>query len=145
MIGFHGLVSNIKPYGAFIKVNNNVTGVLYKKDISIIRLKSPSESLKIGEKIDVIVKKYNKDTGKLILSCKEQKNTPRLSNNDLKENDKVIGIVRNKFKNRSFYRNGPNLVGLADIKPNVSCGDEINVIIKKISPETKKIKLEILD
>ena len=38
-----GKVKNIKPYGAFIEVESGITGLLRIDDISISRIKNPSE------------------------------------------------------------------------------------------------------
>ena len=52
-------------------------------------------------------------------------------------------------KNRKSYKNGifieltPNLVGMAEYKENLEYGQEVDVYIKKIVPEKKKIKLLI--
>ena len=63
-----------------------------------------------------------------------------------KERTVVKGVVRNKEKYGVFIELAPNLVGLADMKnESISYGDKVNVLIKKISPDTKKIKLVILD
>ena len=64
---------------------------------------------------------------------------------DFEEKTVVKGIVRNKDKYGIFIELKPNLVGLAEYKGYVSYGDEVNVFIKKISKETKKVKLVIVD
>lgn len=139
-----GVVNNITPNSVFVKINDKQTGVLYKEEVSDIRLRTPADKLKVGEKINVVVKKYNNDTGKIILSLKA------LCNNDIDykeihENDILSGVVRNQYKNGVFVEIKPNLVGLADKKLWVSYGDTVNVIVKKVSQDTQKIKLEILD
>lgn len=59
----------------------------------------------------------------------------------------MYGIVREteKSKNGIFIELKPNLIGLADYKENVKYGDSVNVFIKKIIPEKKKIKLIIMN
>ena len=36
-----GIVKNIKPYGAFVKLDNGPTGLLHIEDISVARIKTP--------------------------------------------------------------------------------------------------------
>ena len=57
----------------------------------------------------------------------------------------VKGIVKecDKYKNGIFIELKPNLVGLAEYKENIEYGQEVEVYIKKIMPEKKKIKLII--
>lgn len=62
------------------------------------------------------------------------------------EGDIVTGIVRETEKNKNgiFIELRPNLVGLADYKPDMEYGQDIVVGIKRIIPEKKKIKLTII-
>jgi len=55
------------------------------------------------------------------------------------------GIVREieKNKNGIFIELTPNLVGMAEYTEDLEYGQEVNVYIKKIVPERKKIKLLI--
>lgn len=66
-----GIVKNIKPYGAFIEIAGGVVGLAHIEDLSIARIKSPFERLNIGQKVEIVVKSINRDTGKVILSYKE--------------------------------------------------------------------------
>lgn len=59
---------------------------------------------------------------------------------------KVRGIAREieKHKNGIFIELKPNLIGLADYKDNIEYGENVEVYIKRIMPEKKKIKLVIV-
>ena len=39
----HGIVRNIRPYGAFIEIGGGIVGLLHIEDISVARIKSPEE------------------------------------------------------------------------------------------------------
>ncbi|MBQ9313869.1 MAG: S1 RNA-binding domain-containing protein [Clostridia bacterium] len=141
-----GKVKNIQPYGAFIELQKGIVGLLHIEDISICRIKSPADMLKIGDIIVTKVKSYDKDTGRISLSYKDLLGTWEENVKGLEEKTIVKGIVRNREKFGVFIELKPNLVGLAeDKKLSVSYGDVVKVLVKKISPETKKIKLVILD
>ena len=58
----------------------------------------------------------------------------------------VEGIVKetDKFKNGIFIELKPNLVGLAEYKEGLKYGQKVNVYIKKIINDRKKIKLLIV-
>ena len=51
-----GIVKNIKPYGAFIEIGGGIVGLAHIEDLSIARIKSPFERLKIGQKVELVVK-----------------------------------------------------------------------------------------
>ena len=59
---------------------------------------------------------------------------------------KVNGIAREveKAKNGIFVELRPNLVGLAEYKEGIEYGENVEVYIKKIIPEKKKVKLIII-
>lgn len=142
---FYGTVKSIKPYGVFVEVDKNMTGLLHTNDISTSIINNPEDRFKVGSKIKVSVKKFDSDTGKLSLSTKNLLGSWEDNIKGLKEEMVVKGIVRNRDKYGVFVELKPNLVGLAEYKSCVSYGDEVNVVIKKISPETKKVKLSILE
>ena len=62
-----GKVTGIKPYGAFIKMDNGEDGLIYIEDLSVVRIKSPEERLKVGQKVKCMVKYIDEKTGKINL------------------------------------------------------------------------------
>lgn len=63
-----GTVESIKPYGAFVKIDDDITGLVHVSQISVRRIKDPSAVLKEGESVKVKV--LNVKDGKLSLSIK---------------------------------------------------------------------------
>ncbi len=63
-----GTVDSLKPYGAFIKIDDDVTGLVHVSQISLKRIQDPSNVLKKGEKVKAKV--LNTKDGKLSLSMK---------------------------------------------------------------------------
>ena len=51
-----GIVTGIKPYGAFIEIENGPVALAYIEDLSVVRIKSPSERVQVGQKIKCMVK-----------------------------------------------------------------------------------------
>ena len=141
-----GIVKNIKPYGAFIEVGGGSTGLLYINDISVSRMKNPEEKLKIGQKIKVKIKEIDKQNKKFYLSYKEMLGTWEENIKDIKEGSIVQGIAREVTKNKDgvFIELKPNLVGLCEYNKSLKYGQIVNVKVKKIIPEKKKIKLNIV-
>ena len=58
---------------------------------------------------------------------------------------KVKGIIRETEKNKNgiFIELAPNLVGMAEYSEGYEYGQKVNVYIKKIDKEKKKVKLLI--
>ena len=141
-----GIVTNIRPFGAFVEIGGGVSGLLHIEDISIARIKNPNERLKIGQKIDVVVKLIDRINNRVDLSYKELLGTWEDNIKDIEEGSIISGIVRNKEKlgRGIFIELKPNLVGLAEPDEDLEYGQNINVYIKKIVPEKKKIKLVLV-
>lgn len=141
-----GIVKNIKPYGAFIEIGGGVVGLAHIEDLSIARIKTPFERLKIGQKVNVMVKSINKEQGKVILSYKEMLGSWEENAEKFIPGTKVKGIVRETEKNKNgiFIELTPNLVGMAEYKDGLEYGQNVDVYIKKIDSEKRKVKLLIV-
>lgn len=141
-----GIVKSMQPYGAFIEIGNGVVGLLHIENISVARIKTPEERFKIGQKINVMIKSIENDTGRISFSYKELLGTWQENAELFHEGDIVQGIVRETEKNKNgiFIELRPNLVGLVEYKKDLEYGTDITVGIKKIIPEKKKIKLKII-
>ena len=141
-----GIVKNIRPYGAFVEIGGGIVGLVHIEDISVARIKSPYERFKIGQKINIVVKSIDRKTNRVILSYKEVLGTWEENIKEFKEGVTVKGIAREteKSKNGIFVELKPNLIGLAEFKEGIEYGQDVNVYIKKIIPDKKKVKLIIV-
>ncbi|MGN1297935.1 MAG: S1 RNA-binding domain-containing protein [Clostridia bacterium] len=141
-----GIVKNIKPYGAFVEIGGGVVGIVHIEDLSVARIKTPYERLKIGQKIDIVVKSIDREQGKVILSYKETLGTWEENAKRFTPGVKVKGIVRETEKNKNgiFIELAPNLVGMAEYEEGLRYGQDVDVYIKKIDANKKKVKLLIV-
>lgn len=141
----NGKIKTIKQYGAFIELANGISGLLYIEDICVSRIKSPYERFEIGQDIQVIVKDIDKAQNRISFTYKELLGTWEDNIKDFRQGTIVKGIAREteKSKNGIFVELTPNLVGLAEYKEGIDYGQNVNVYIKKIIPEKKKVKLVI--
>ena len=141
-----GTVTGIKPYGAFIKMEDGTDGLIYIEDLSVVRIKSPDERLKVGQKVKCMVKYIDEKTGKINLSYKNCSGTWEENISNFKEGMTVKGIVRNTEKNKNgvFIELTPNLVGMTEYTEELKYGQTVDVCIKKIVPDKKKVKLTIV-
>lgn len=140
-----GIVKNIQPYGAFIETENGIDGLLYIEDISVARIKTPAERLKVGQKINVVIKNIDEEKNRVYFSYKEMLGSWEENAKDIKEKTTIEGIVRETEKDKKgiFIEIKPNLVGMAEYKEGMEYGQKIEVYVKKIVPDKKKIKLII--
>ena len=141
-----GIVKSIQPYGAFVEIGGGVVGLLHIEDISVARIKTPKERIRVGQKINVMVKSIDKSQNKIILTYKELLGSWEENIKDIKEGTTIVGKAREieKSKNGIFIELKPNLVGLAEYKDGIEYGQNVDVYVKKIIPEKKKIKLIIV-
>lgn len=141
-----GIIKNIRKFGVFVEIGGGVVGLLHIEDISVSRIKSPEERFSIGQKINVMIKSIDKQNNKIVLTHKELLGNWEENIKEYNEKTIVEGIVKetDKFKNGIFIELKPNLVGLAEYKEGLEYGQKVNVYIKKIINDRKKIKLLIV-
>lgn len=142
-----GIVKNIRPYGVFVEIGGGVVGLLRIEDISVARIKSPLERFNIEDKINVMIKSIDKRQERILLTHKELLGTWEDNAKKFEEGMIVNGIIREteKAKNGIFIELQPNLVGMAEYSENYKYGQNVQVYIKKIIPEKKKIKLTLIN
>ena len=140
-----GTVTGIKPYGAFIEIENGPVGLAFIEDLSVVRIKSPEERVKVGQKLNFMIKSID-ETGKINLSYKDCLGSWDENVENFKEGMTVKGVVRDAEKNKNgiFIELTPNLVGMTEYTEELKYGQSIDVCIKKILPEKKKVKLTIV-
>lgn len=143
----NGIVKNITPYGAFVDIGGGIVGLVHIEDLSVARIKTPYERVKIGQKLNIVVKSIDRNLGRINLSYKEQFGSWEENANNFSVGMKTKGIIRETEKNKNgiFIELTPNLVGMAEYKEGLNYGEKIDVAIKKIDYDKKKIKLVILN
>jgi len=65
-----GVVRRLTDYGAFVDLGG-VDGLLHVTEISWTRIDHPSEALKVGDKIDVIILRYDRTQNRISLGRKQ--------------------------------------------------------------------------
>ncbi len=141
-----GIVKRVESYGVFIEIGGGVVGLAHIEDLSVARIKSAFERVSIGQKLEVMVKSIDRESGKLILSYKELLGTWEENADKFDVGQRTKGIVREteKHKNGIFIELLPNLVGMAEYVDGLEYGQEVNVYIKRIDYERRKVKLLVV-
>ena len=157
-----GRVRTLMPYGAFIELFPGVDGMVHISEMSWSRLNSPDEILQTGDtvKVKIIDIQTDKKSGdkKLSLSIKQTEEDPWESiTKRFKIGDKTHGKVTRCMDYGCFVEIEPGIEGLVHIsemsykqrvnKPQdiVSDGAIVDVLIKEIDPDKKRISLSIKD
>src|ERR1700678_1955674 len=150
-----GTVKNITDFGAFIDLNG-LDGLLHITDMSWGRLGHPSEILKVGQELDVVVLDVNKEKERVSLGLKQKLSNP-WENIDAKYQVgvKVKGKVVNLVPYGAFVELEPGVEGLVHVtelswtkriaKPSdvLKADQEIEAVVLGINREEQKISLGI--
>lgn len=150
-----GNVVRITDFGAFVDING-IDGLLPISEISWQRIKHPSDVLTLGDNIEVKIIKIDNDLKRISLSLKRMSENPWLQIEGKFEEGQIIkGTVNKVVSFGAFINIFPGveaLLPVAEISDeNVNpfnmfkVGDEIEVLIKKFTPQEHRIALSIKD
>ena len=150
-----GTVKNITDFGAFIDLNG-LDGLLHITDMSWGRLNHPSEVLKVGQELDVVVLDVNKEKERVSLGLKQKMANP-WDNIEAKFpiGTKVKGKVVSLVPYGAFVQLEPGVEGLVHVtelswtkrvaKPSdvLKQDQEVEAVVLGINREEQKISLGI--
>jgi small subunit ribosomal protein S1 len=150
-----GVVKNITDFGAFIDLNG-LDGLLHITDMSWGRIGHPSEILKVGQELDVVVLDVNREKERVSLGLKQKLANPwEAIESKFTIGQKVKGKVVNLVPYGAFVELEPGVEGLVHVtelswtkriaKPSdvLKAGQELEAIVLGINREEQKISLGI--
>lgn len=148
-----GEIIRIADFGAFIDING-VDGLLPISEISWARIKHPSDILKLGDIIEVKILKIDYDLKRISLSLKRMGDNPwEEIEGKFEEGQIVKGTVNKVAAFGVFVNIFPGVEALlptAEMKDETQnpfnvfkVGDEIDVMIKKFTPQEHRIALSM--
>ncbi|MBK8476844.1 MAG: 30S ribosomal protein S1 [Opitutaceae bacterium] len=148
-----GVVKNITDFGAFIDLDG-MDGLLHITDMSWGRISHPSELLKQGEEIEVMIIEVNREKERVSLGLKQTKKNPW---DDIDHKYPVGAKIRGKVVNLvpygAFVEIEPGVEGLVHVtemswtkriaKPSdiLKVGQEIDAVILGLNRDEQKISL----
>jgi len=148
-----GTVKNITDYGVFVDLGG-LDGLLHVTDLSWERVNHPSEMFSVGQEIEVIVTKYDKDSKRISLGLKQLTEDPWKNVDNLyKVGKKIKSKISNIADYGAFVELEKGVEGLIhvsemswihkNVNPNkiVSAGDEVEVIILEVDNLKRRISL----
>jgi small subunit ribosomal protein S1 len=148
-----GQVKNITDYGAFIDLGG-IDGLLHITDMSWGRVAHPSEMFMVGDRVKVMILKYDRDTGRISLGVKQLKPDPWIQVEDkFPVGSRVRGKVVSLVDYGAFVELEPGVEGLVHISemtwsheikhPSkiVSVGDQVEAQVLNVDRKSRKISL----
>ncbi|MEA4848762.1 MAG: bifunctional 4-hydroxy-3-methylbut-2-enyl diphosphate reductase/30S ribosomal protein S1 [Clostridiaceae bacterium] len=149
-----GEVKRLADFGAFVDIGG-VDGLIHISELSWSRVKHPSEVVKPGDKVEVVVLAVDKEKKKISLGLKQTLPEPWAAVGDKYKPGDVIEVKVLRFSNfGAFVELEPGIDGLIHIsqisdkrisKPAdaLKIGEIVKAKIVDIKPEEKKISLSI--
>jgi small subunit ribosomal protein S1 len=148
-----GVVKNITEYGAFIDLGG-IDGLLHITDMSWGRISHPSELVQVGDKIEVMVLHFDRETGRVSLGYKQRGPDPWET---VEERFAVSSRHRGKVVSLTNYgafveleKGVEGLVHVSEMSwtrrvrhPSklVNVGDEVEVMVLDVNKGQKRISL----
>lgn len=148
-----GIVKNITDYGVFVDLGG-IDGLLHITDMSWGRVGHPSEMFQIGDKINVKVLSFDRNSERVSLGLKQLINDPwTQAEGRYPVGAKVRGKVVSLTDYGAFIEIEEGVEGLIHVSemswtkkvrhPSkfLSVGDEVEAVVLSINPESKRISL----
>jgi small subunit ribosomal protein S1 len=150
-----GYVKNLTDFGAFIDLDG-MDGLLHITDMTWGRLGHPSELLKTGQEVDVVVLDINREKERVSLGLKQtQKNPWDQTEERFPVGQKVRGKVTNLVPYGAFVEIEEGVEGLIHVselswtkritRPSdvLTVGQEVEAVVLGVNKEEQKISLGI--
>ncbi|MBQ3266233.1 MAG: bifunctional 4-hydroxy-3-methylbut-2-enyl diphosphate reductase/30S ribosomal protein S1 [Ruminococcus sp.] len=153
---YTGVVRSLTSYGAFVDLGG-VSGMIHISELSWLRIKHPSEVVKVGDTVEVYIKDINMESTpkKISLGYKKTEDNPWV----ILQRDYPVGtVVKAKIVGLTDFGAFANIIpgidGLIHIsqisnrrieKPSdeLSIGDEVEVQITGIDADKQRVSLSI--
>jgi ribosomal protein S1 len=149
-----GTVRSLRDFGAFVDLGG-VDGLIHISQLSWQRVKHPSEVLKEGQAVKVVIRKIDEETGKISLSLRDLSESPWTNITEkYPVTSRVRGVVSKVMDFGAFVQLEPGVEGMVHISELshgrvwrvadiVKEGDEVEAKILSVDPEQQRISLSI--
>ncbi|MBF0584266.1 MAG: 30S ribosomal protein S1, partial [Magnetococcales bacterium] len=153
---FHGVVTNITDYGAFVELESGVEGLAHVSELAWTKKNlHPSKILEVGTEVDVMVLDVDADRRRISLGLKQCQENPWVA---FAEKHPVGVTVTGEIKNITEFGlfiglegDIDGLVHLSDVSWDNAAGEEIlkefqrgqevEAIVLSLDPEKERISL----
>ena len=151
---FEGEVRSIESYGVFVDIGP-IDGLVHTADLTWNRVGHPKDIVKIGDKINVVVKSFDPEKKRVSLSAKDPSENPwNKFVADYKVGDVIKATIVSITEFGAFAQIIPGVDGLihisqisvervTDINTVLKVGQEVDVKIIDIDEEKSRVSLSI--
>ncbi|MCB9951898.1 MAG: 30S ribosomal protein S1 [Planctomycetaceae bacterium] len=150
-----GEVVNVMSYGAFVKLEDGIEGLVHISEMSWTRrLNHPNEMVNTGDEVEVVVLGINTDKQEISLGMKQTQPNPWDNVAEkYPEGTKVKGVVRNLTNYGAFIELEEGVDGLLHVSDMswtrkvshaselLKKGDEIECVVVSVDEDRKRIAL----
>ena len=150
-----GEVVNVMPYGAFVKLEGGVEGLVHISEMSWVkRINHPTDMVQIGDEVEVVVLSINMEKKEISLGMKQTQPNPwDTVSEKYPEGGIVDGNVRNLTNYGAFVELEEGVDGLLHVSDMswtrklshanemLKKGDQIKCMIISVDEERKRIAL----
>ncbi|MEQ9460216.1 MAG: 30S ribosomal protein S1 [Phycisphaeraceae bacterium] len=150
-----GNVTNIMSYGAFVKLEEGVEGLVHISEMSWTkRINHPSEMVNVNDEVDVVILDFNKDKQEISLGMKQVEVNPwELVAEKYPPGTVVEGKVRNLASYGAFVEIEPGIDGLLHVSdlswtkkishPNelLKKGDTARCVVLEVDQSKQRVAL----
>ncbi|MFM9058215.1 MAG: S1 RNA-binding domain-containing protein [Planctomycetaceae bacterium] len=150
-----GTVRSVRDFGAFVDIGSGVEGLVHVSELSWDRVAKPADVLQPGQKVRVIVKRIDRQTGKIGLSARDLVESPwKRAAVRYHVGATVRGTVSRIAQFGAFVKLEPGVEGLVhvselatrhvrSVSDVVREGQEVECRVMACDPEAQRIGLSI--
>jgi len=152
---FDGIVRTVRDFGAFVDIGNGVEGLVHVSELSWDRVASAADVLEAGQKVRVVVKKVDHETGKIGLSARALIENPwQRASMKYHVGSAVRGTVSRIAQFGAFVKLEPGVEGLVHISEVATRrirsvadvlreGEQVECRVLAIDPDEQRLSLSI--
>jgi small subunit ribosomal protein S1 len=150
-----GSVVNVMPYGAFVKLEDGIEGLVHISEMSWSkRINDPKEVVKVGDEVEVVVLDINREKQEISLGMKQADGNPW---DDVEKKfppgTVVEGTVRNLTSYGAFIEIADGIDGLLHVSDMswtkkvanptdmLEKGTRVRAVVLSVHPDKKRIAL----
>jgi len=150
-----GIVRSVRDFGAFIDIGHGVEGLVHVSQLSWERVEKPEEILQPGQKVEAVVKKVDRETGKIGLSIRDLVENPwKRADAKYPMGSTVRGTVSRIADFGAFVKLEPGIEGLIHVSELatrriravsdvVTEGEEIECRVLAVDPAEQRLSLSL--
>jgi predicted RNA-binding protein with RPS1 domain len=150
-----GIVRSVRDFGAFVDIGNGVEGLVHVSQLSWERVANPADVMQPGQKVRVVVKKVDRQTGKIALSARDLIESPWTKAADKYHTGATVkGTVSRIADFGAFVRLEPGVEGLVHVSELASRrvrsvadvvkeGQAVECRVLSVDPDEQRMSLSI--